>query len=258
MVFGDTRSTRYIATGTMDGSDDEESKKHESDSSCQSSYQNASSDESSSSPKRTAKPKREDNSVPTPKRKLDDGVTASSVKPEKLIDSDKSFPVVKKTKKPKKATINTTGTFDIVVPSSGAESLLFVQLDGAESETNQLEGAIGAIGRLEQVDDSGGKYVEMDKKCSALLTTVVSVFFDIQGVQYSGTMLPGPSLLLLTQRGSDLRLEGVADDFVLATSKQSKHREHDKGMYDTFVRNEDDVNARGVKGESTVKSEYMK
>lgn len=77
--------------------------------------------------------------------------------------------------------------------------------------------------------------------CYSLTLQRPQVFFDIQGIQYSGKLLPGPSMLLLSQHGSNLRLEGVTDDFVQATCTKSR-KGIDVGMSSTFARCDEDVN----------------
>jgi hypothetical protein len=55
-----------------------------------------------------------------------------------------------------------TDPLDMIVPATGVESLLFVQLDddGGDEETGSsriLDGASGATGRMEQIDDTTGE-----------------------------------------------------------------------------------------------------
>lgn len=137
-----------------------ETEDSESESSVESLYQDhVDSDESMTNRKQQVRSKKRLSKVSFPKKgpskrkSVEDNATST---PQGVISTTSTNE--KKQKKPKAspAVINTSGTFDIVVPSGGAESLLFVQLDGGEDETSHLEGAIGAIGRLEQVDDSGG------------------------------------------------------------------------------------------------------
>jgi hypothetical protein len=97
---------------------------------------------------------------------------------------------------------------------------------------------------------------------------------DIQGIHYTGKLLPGPSLLLVTQQldAGTLRVDGIANDFVLATRSSTaatlpasaaagrprgaSSRKNDASMAATFMNfGDDDINVKNSKqGKKSVDS----
>jgi len=82
------------------------------------------------------------------------------------------------------ATTTTDDVYDILYPTSleRGEVTLLVQIDPQDAATLDLEGATGAIGRLET--DAHGRQG--------------GVILDLKGCQYHGTLFPGPTAMVLS------------------------------------------------------------
>ena len=100
--------------------------------------------------------------------------------------------------------VSPTGTdeFTVVLPSSWmatgipptGECNLLIQIDPEDATRLDYEGVSGAIGRFEAGDNG--------------------ILIDLKGRQYHGSILPGPTAMLVSlAKGLQLRVEGVTDEF---------------------------------------------
>lgn len=93
-------------------------------------------------------------------------------------------------------------SFPIMLPASWlatglpppGDCNLLVQFDPEEATRLEYEGSSGAIGRFE-----AGPH---------------GIILDLKGRQYQGSLLPGPTAMLVgLSKGKQLRLEGITDEF---------------------------------------------
>jgi hypothetical protein len=100
--------------------------------------------------------------------------------------------------------VSPTGTdeFTVVLPSSWmatgnpptGECNLLIQIDPEDATRLDYDGVSGAIGRFEAGDNG--------------------ILIDLKGRQYHGSILPGPTAMLVSlAKGLQLRVEGVTDEF---------------------------------------------
>lgn len=91
-------------------------------------------------------------------------------------------------------------SFDIILPasyfteSSTGECSILVQIEPQDAMLLDFEGASGAIGRFEA--DANG------------------LTLDLKGYQYDGTIHPGPTTMIVSLRGGELKVEAMTDEFV--------------------------------------------
>lgn len=126
--------------------------------------------------------------------------------------------------KKKETKVNANSALDVILPPSlltGAvgECTLMIQVDPDDAALLDYEGISGAIGRFE-ADGQG-------------------VVLDLKGLQYSGSILPGPTAMVVgLSKGGQLRVEGITDEFatlqktkdVMATLDAVVHGEFDEGF----------------------------
>ena len=126
--------------------------------------------------------------------------------------------------KKKETKVNANSALDVILPPSlltgaGGECTVMIQVDPDDAALLDYEGISGAIGRFE-ADGQG-------------------VVLDLKGLQYSGSILPGPTAMVVgLSKGGQLRVEGITDEFatlqktkdVMATLDAVVHGEFDEGF----------------------------
>mmetsp|Transcript_12638 Transcript_12638/g.22963 ORF Transcript_12638/g.22963 Transcript_12638/m.22963 type:complete len:187 (-) Transcript_12638:956-1516(-) len=111
--------------------------------------------------------------------------------------------------KTKQALLMDTATMPVVLPTSllestniKAECSVLVQIDPKDATRLDFEGQTGAIGRLDS-NNSG-------------------ITLDLKGMQYHGTIHPGPTALVVSvMKTGELKVDAITDEFVTLTETQN-------------------------------------
>ena len=129
-------------------------------------------------------------------------------------------------------------SFDIILPpllgsGTNGECNVMIQVDPEDAALLDYEGISGAIGRFE-ADDHGGKSMDESLRHNSLKFSKFSlgvikwkfqinwiVVLDLKGCQYQGSILPGPTALVVgLSKGGQLRVEGVTNEFATFVKTQ--------------------------------------
>lgn len=138
-------------------------------------------------------------------------------------------------------------SFDIVLPTSlgtkSGDCTILVQIEPKDAALLELDGANGAIGRLEANDQeckptnccyslNGDKtlalqlslrLIILSSSFVALWRWYISVTLDLKGYQFSGHLFPGPSVMVVTlNKAGMLKVEGLTDEFVHMVQKRKR------------------------------------
>lgn len=200
----------------------------------------------------------------------DDSISSASISDDadaetiKLSALDKDSSEKAASKKPKARPSTTTSaeektpnedgendSFDVVLPpllgtANGGECTVMIEVNPDDAALLDYEGMSGAIGRFE-ANSHGGTF-GVDKKRRIYLATfsrssnttrINSVIVDLKGNRYQGSIVPGPTALVVAlSKGGQLRVEGMTDEFatlaktkdVMASLDAVVHGEFDDGF----------------------------
>lgn len=129
-------------------------------------------------------------------------------------------------------------TFDVILPpllgsGNAGECTVMIEVDPEDAALLDYEGISGAIGRFE-ADDRGGTLRSLALlvvffACSfnplahglVVVVLLILVVLDLKGCQYQGSLLPGPTALIVSlSKGGQLRVEGITDEFATLVKTQ--------------------------------------
>jgi hypothetical protein len=220
----------------------------------QSSSDKKSTNHASSPVKKTPKKTSFKSKTTTPKQKVMPPSSSNSASSKKLTTTSGSVITSKSTVKKKidgssavvKSKSKQSGndndndnndSFDVVLPlnllgndanvsSTGTCSVL-IQVDPNDAKLLDFEGVTGAIGRFESTENG--------------------IVLDLKGCQYQGSLLPGPTALVVGfSKGGQLSVEGITDEFATLVKTNDSLAKLDavvKGhMDDSFEIRDENVN----------------
>jgi hypothetical protein len=116
---------------------------------------------------------------------------------------------------------------------NAGECTVMIEVDPEDAALLDYEGISGAIGRFE-ADDRGGTLRSLALlvvffACSfnplahglVVVVLLILVVLDLKGCQYQGSLLPGPTALIVSlSKGGQLRVEGITDEFATLVKTQ--------------------------------------